>query len=361
VRIEVSPISGAELVAWLLALEDAGGDGARLERFDGDSATFVLPMSSLPALVDAAQTAGLPVHATGDQLGRPAIGASDTATEAATAAPRGEWRLAHAAPADTPGAAAATASGREDPDRRHLPPALVVAGLIVLALLLVIALTRTLGRSDAEAPPIGVPSEQEPAAVAHPGSPAPTAAAPPLRRVERDRSGTCIPLSGMARCDPLRAALWSGDAAAWRAWSTALGEPPPSGDELIERVLALRALAGDPAARIDLARAEDLPLPLIGEVYLREDRDGVARVAGAVVENAGTRPAELSGVAVVPLARIAAGFRLGAGERCGVGDLPPALRRCPAEALPGAPRSEDGRSVQLRTPAGIEIDRFSPP
>ncbi len=201
------------------------------------------------------------------------------------------------------------------------------------------------------APPVATPT----LAATAPATPAPTPVAAEVI-VPRDLSGRCIPEPGRSACDPLRAALWAGDPAAWRAWAAARGEPPPTPAQVEAATVTLRLSAGDPAARIDLARATGQPLPLVIAVRLRL-LNGRTLVTGLEIGNLGVQAAELSGVEVAGGARLAAGTTLPPGGRCvvGAGSGPPG---CPLLGAFVPVLLGPGEAVRLRGADGHPLDEF---
>lgn len=210
-------------------------------------------------------------------------------------------------------------------------------------------------RAPAAATPTAPPIATATLAAAAPPSPAPTPTAAEVV-VPRDLSGRCIPEPGRTACDPLRAALWSGDPAAWREWAAARGEPPPTSAQVQAATIILRLSAGDPAARIDLARATGQPLPLITAVRLRL-LDGRALVTGLEISNLGAQAADLSDVEVAGgAARLAAGATLPAGGRCTVGAGGAAA--CPLLGAFVPVLLGPGETLRLRVTDGHPLDEF---
>jgi hypothetical protein len=234
-----------------------------------------------------------------------------------------------------------------------------VAAAALALLLLLAAVSTTLTLTPAPGEPALTPSPSPASGRRAGGEGTPTAEA----IVARDLSGRCVPEPGRAACDPVRAALWAGDVEAWRTWAAARGDPPPTPAQVQTATINLRLGAGDPAARIDLARATGQPLLLITAVRLRL-LNGRALVTGVELSNPGAAPADLSGVEVAGgAARLAPGTALPPGGRCavGVGSTSP----CPlAPAGPGLAGAfvpvllVPGEAVHLRAPDGRLLDEF---
>jgi hypothetical protein len=98
----------------------------------------------------------------------------------------------------------------------------------------------------------------------------------------------CIPEAGAARCDPVRDALWLGNADAWAAFGVT--EP----DVRARAVFDLRYAAGDPAARRDAARSSGAPYLVITQLKFAGTAEGqidefveVANLGGAAQNVAG--------------------------------------------------------------------------
>ncbi len=205
-------------------------------------------------------------------------------------------------------------------------------------------------------PPAASPPTASPPATATPVTPSATPAPAAEALLARDLSGRCIPEPGRPACDPLRAALWAGDPAAWREWTAARGEPPLTPAQVQTATITLRLSAGDPAARIDLARATGQPLPLITGVRLRL-LNGRTLVTGLEIANLGAVAAELSGVEVAGgAARLATGATLPPGERCAVGAG--AAGPCPLAGAFVPVLLGPGEAVRLRAPDGRLLDEF---
>jgi hypothetical protein len=98
----------------------------------------------------------------------------------------------------------------------------------------------------------------------------------------------CIPEAGAARCDPVRDALWLGNAEAWAAF----GVTDPGARA--SAVFDMRYAAGDPASRRDAARSSGIPYLVITQVKFVGTAEGqidefveVANLGGAAQNIAG--------------------------------------------------------------------------
>lgn len=127
-------------------------------------------------------------------------------------------------------------------------------------------------------------------------------------------SPPCIPEPGTAACDAERAALWSGDLAAWGARGVA------TDDERFAQIVLLRARAGEPSVISNIAR-------ILGNPFLQITR---LRFVGAAAEqadeyieitNLGGGSQEMTGWIVrSPLrdavSRFPSGYAMAAGQSC---------------------------------------------
>ncbi len=235
-------------------------------------------------------------------------------------------------------------------------PGLALLIAIPVALLAIIGVAR-LTRDDTPAASTFVPSPPAAPATTEPaGSPVATLAPPVAtgaaqRVLARDLTGGCLPEPGKAACDDLRAGLWAGDMQAWQRWLQSLGQPAPTQRDVFERVFAMRVAVNDPAARQDVARATNAPLPIIAGVTVTD------RLMAVELLNFGVAPANLAG-AILPggLGTVSAGASLAPDARC-VASTVAEKHTCPFGISGGQPAPVgSGTPLRLTAADGRELD-----
>lgn len=149
-----------------------------------------------------------------------------------------------------------------------------------------------------------------------------TPAPPPARvdrRVVRDLEGRCLPEPGATACDPLREGLWSGDVRVWQEWMKLTGGPVPDARDATARTIAMRLAVYDPATRVDLARADGRPLPVITSIGLQTG-DAGEQIVTVEIANLGVVEADLAWMTLPGgLGQVSARGILKPGDRCAVG------------------------------------------
>lgn len=186
------------------------------------------------------------------------------------------------------------------------------------------------------------------------------AAVEPLAHVTvlRSLASRCAMPAGRP-CDAAAEARWRGDEAAWSAYAARTGQPLSEPGGAFQATVAFRLEAGDPSARIDLARGLGLPAVFITALT-------VTRIDGAAeteveIANVGVATATLGGAEVLsqgqPLFRLSPEATLAAGARCRLSTSAHNENACAGTpAFVRRPAGDDLLPITLRARAGEEMD-----